>query len=122
MSPASDLREKQLRLLLKLYEMTEAYHKSFANRDQLTQQLGLDEALVDKLIQRMVSEDLITQKWYTTISLTHKGIKEMESILDNPESDTAYFPAYSFAQIKDDKSGVYEIYTNHKRMAFSISQ
>jgi hypothetical protein len=44
----------------------------------------------------------------------------MESILDNPESDTAYFPAYLFAQIKDDKSGVYEIYTNHKRMRLAF--
>lgn len=116
MSSVSDLREKQLHLLLKLYEITEAYRNSFANQDQLTQQLGLDDALVDRLIYQLITEDLITRRWFTTISLTHKGIKEIESVLENPESDTVYFPAYSLAQIKDDKRRVYEIYLNCKKL------
>jgi DNA-binding MarR family transcriptional regulator len=115
MSSVSDLYEKQLHLLLKLYEIIEAYRNSFVNQDQLTQQLGLDDALVDRLIYHLVTENLITRRWLTTISLTHIGIKEIESVLENPELDTTYFPAYSLAQVKEDNRCIYEIYHNSKK-------
>jgi DNA-binding MarR family transcriptional regulator len=67
MSSVADLHEKQLHLLLKLYEITEAYCNSFVNQDQLTQQLSLDDALVDRLIYHLITENLITRRWHTTI-------------------------------------------------------
>jgi Mn-dependent DtxR family transcriptional regulator len=120
MSSVSNLREKQLHLLLKLYEATEAYRNSFASRDQLTQQLDLDESLIVRIIHRMIAEGLIVQRWYTTISLTHKGIKEMESVLENPESDTTYLPAYTFAKIRDDKRRAYKIFSDYKEMRLAF--
>jgi hypothetical protein len=83
---------------------TEAYQNHVVWMNNLIQQV--DDISTGSIAKYLSNEHLIEFKYLGEgggIRITHKGIVEIERLLENPESDTEYFPAYSINNILKDQ-------------------
>ncbi len=75
-----------------LYEITEGDKLKLVNRLDAGRDLGWDEATTKDIISYLREERLIETLTFTTASITHLGVKTIESALSQPDMSTVYFP------------------------------
>jgi hypothetical protein len=87
--------KKRLRLLFmhSVYEKTRGDRFTFTNLAEIAPALNLDTEEAGRIGEYLVGEGLI--KWVTFgggIAITHRGVKEVEQALSQPEEPTVHFP------------------------------
>ena len=99
--PFEVIKKKRLQYLKKLYDFYEKNRNSYPSMNEIGQELGFDMNEVDKIVGYLVNEGLVDYIGIVggNISITHEGIKEIESALDNPQKSTEHFPPINVIQI-----------------------
>jgi hypothetical protein len=96
-----DIQMKRFRFLHRLYEVTEGSEQAFVNFQQLGDELGFSHAETDKIDDYLRGEGLITHvSLGGSISITHRGIIEVEAALSKPDEPTTYFPAVNIVHVE----------------------
>jgi len=89
-----EMRKKRFVFLRKCYEVSEGSTLQIFEMWKVGEELGFDRKLTGVVTEYLSGEGLIK---YTTmgggISMTHRGIVEIEQALDNPDEPTDHFPA-----------------------------
>jgi hypothetical protein len=101
--------------------MTDAYHLAAVPTELLLKEAGFDQVLFDKTRNYLLNEGLLVSKYIGYTNISHKGLVEVESILENPTMDTTYFPAYTLNHIEYDEKIVelfYSIFEFHNSTTF----
>ncbi len=90
---------------------------------ELGKELGFDEELTNKISQYLENEYLIEYpEMGRRVSITHEGVKEVESALSNPEESTYYFPPVNIINVDKMENSLIQQGTNssHQTGSFTI--
>lgn len=102
MKKLEEKRKARFKFLNLLYEKTDANRHNYQNMWEIGKELGFDKDSVDTITQYLEGEMLLE---HTTIgggiSITHYGIKEVESAILNPDQPTQYFPPVNIINIQN---------------------
>jgi len=94
-------REDRFRFLEKLWEKTEGNELAGFNMWELGGELGLDYPTVDRIFRYLMGEGLIKgMDLGGNVSVTHRGVMEVERALSAPDEPTQYFPPVNVIQIQ----------------------
>lgn len=96
-----EIQMKRFQYLHKLYKVVEGSEQAYMNFLELGRELGYSDAETDKIDDYLVGEGLITHVSIGgSISITHRGIVEVEEALSNPDDSTTYFPAINYVHVE----------------------
>lgn len=94
------IQQKRFEYLHKLYEATGASENEVVNCFQFGNELGFSHAEVDRITDFLEGEGLISHAGLGgEISITHRGIVEVEAALSKPDEPTTYFPAVNYIHV-----------------------
>lgn len=86
-------KTKRLQFLHRLYELTEGSEFKYFNMLDIGSELDLDRKLTSDIAYYLRQEGLIEFRAIGgMIGITHRGIREVEKALSNPNKPTHYFP------------------------------
>ena len=96
-----EIKKKRLQYLKKLYDFYEKNRNSYPSMNEIGQELGFGVDEVERIVSYLVNEGLVDYIGIVGghISISHKGIKEIESALYNPQKSTEHFPPINIIQI-----------------------
>lgn len=94
-------RFKVLRLV---YDLSGHNQTTLITLAELGKQAGFPSRELNGIINYLSGENLIGSYTISTVSITHKGIVEVEKALSKPESPTEYFPAINIIVDKEKTS------------------
>ena len=95
-----ELKKKRLQYLKKLYDVTEGDRYSHVSMYDLGKDLGFERKETEGIVDYLFGEHLLTYAGLGgIISMTHEGVKEVESALDNPKKPTEHFPPINIIQV-----------------------
>jgi hypothetical protein len=87
------LKQAQRYLYLKqLYDLSENNRLAYFPFAEIGEHLGWDVQTSDEISEYLKNEGLIEYPSFGTVSITHKGVKEIEAALSDPDQSTPYFP------------------------------
>jgi hypothetical protein len=90
----AELKKKRTQFMHAVYEMTEGNELKSINMWQLGEKLGFGQRseLTFKIYQYLIGEGLIKGTGMGgEMGITHRGIKEVEAALENPQQSTEHF-------------------------------
>jgi predicted nucleotide-binding protein len=87
------LRSKRFELMQKLYELSQGNEYQGIDEQILRAKLDLSQSTMDRVAEYLVGEGLARYFTFGTISITHKGVREVEEALSQPGKPTEHFPA-----------------------------
>jgi len=93
MDEIKEMQGKRFQFLKCLYDLSAGDEHKFVNLYEVGKQLGFDKPTVVKIEYYLENEGLV--EWRETsgsISITHKGVVEIEKALTKPEEPTEHFP------------------------------
>jgi len=86
-------KTKRLQFLHRLYKLTEGSEFKYFNMFDIGSELDLDRKLTSDIAYYLRQEGLIEFRAIGgMIGITHRGIREVEKALSNPNKPTDYFP------------------------------
>ena len=86
-------KTKRLQFLHRLYELTEGSEFKYFNMFDIGSELDLDRKLTSDIAYYLRQEGLIEFRAIGgMIGITHRGIREVEKALSNPNKPTDFFP------------------------------
>jgi hypothetical protein len=85
-------REKRLRFMYRLYDATGGSELADVDRHELGDELGLSSEETDRVIEYLKGEQLLAYPGLGGISITHRGVLEVERSISNPKQETEHFP------------------------------
>jgi hypothetical protein len=96
-APSASLEEKKAQRLTymnALYDATDGSTSAAVDMWELGQGLGWDRPTIDRTVEYLDAEDLLTfVAMGGAISITHRGVVEVEQSRSHPEAPTEHFPA-----------------------------
>ena len=78
--------------LKRLYKLTDGDTVKSFERKKIGGELGWDEATTHNVAFYLKDEGLIRYQTFTKISITHRGVKQIEKAQSYPDQPTNYFP------------------------------
>lgn len=100
-SDVQEIRRKRFDYLQRLYEITDASENETVNCFEFGNQLGFLNPEIDKITDFLEGEGLIEYAGLGgEISITHKGIVEVEKALLKPDEPTTYFPPVNYIHVE----------------------
>jgi hypothetical protein len=109
MDEVEEIQNKRFKFLLKLYKMSQGSPNIEFNQDDIGKLLDFDPYLTVNIVHYLGNEGLIVDNnWYgvkgvyehVPISITNKGIKEVEQVIKHPQTSTEHFPSEMIYDIK----------------------
>ncbi len=95
MTPITQKQAQRFQFLHKLYEVTDGDKFADINMFELGTSLGYSRELTSSLVQYLEGEGLIEGNSFGGgISISHRGVVEVEQALTKPEIPTDHFPAH----------------------------
>jgi len=89
-------KTKRLQFLHRLYKLTEGSEFKYFNMFDIGSELDLDRKLTSDIAYYLRQEGLIEFRAIGgVIGITHRGIREVEKALSNPNKPTDFFPPFS---------------------------
>jgi hypothetical protein len=85
-------RAQRFIYLRTLYEMSDGDPNLRFSFAEVQSRLGWDDSTRDQTETYLVNEGLATHMTFGTVSITHRGVKEVETALSKPDAPTNYFP------------------------------
>jgi hypothetical protein len=86
-----ETQQKRFQFLLKLFEISQGDELFSIDTFELGDQLGFVRDETNRIDDYLVGEDLVERVAGTKISITHRGIVEVEKALSKPDEPTTYF-------------------------------
>src|SRR5436309_709335 len=96
--PLVERQAHRLQYLRAVYDESEGVAGRFLRFTDIGENLGFDEKHAEELADYLVEEGLLEWAAMGVISLTHRGLKEVEEALSAPDEPTEHFPALVVAQ------------------------
>jgi hypothetical protein len=93
-------KEQRLRFMHRLYEATDGSTFHDVNSTDIGKKLGWSDQVTDKVVEYLVDKGLA--KYVSAggmITITHAGVVEVETALDNPDQGTEHFAPVAVTQI-----------------------
>ena len=98
----AQIKKERLLFLSKLYEVSGGDILKIIKGYELAASINIDEIRAAQLIRYLIGEYLVKIRANRfTISITPKGVKEIEGAMANPEKETKYFPAFNIIKGKN---------------------
>ena len=93
MNNLEETKARRFQFLNKLYEITGGNRRAYVSMWDLGRELGFDGDQTSTVVDYLTGEGLVEHVAIGgEISLTHYGLKEVESALATPDQPTTYFP------------------------------
>jgi hypothetical protein len=93
-------KEQRLRFMHRLYEATDGSTFHDVDSTNIGKELGWPDQVTEKVVEYLVDKGLA--KYFSAgdlINITHAGVVEVETALDNPDQGTEHFAPVSVTQI-----------------------
>lgn len=93
-------KKRRLEYLKMLYDLTDGDRFKYVSGFRLGENLGFNKQEANQIVDYLVGEGLVQYVALGgTIAITHEGIKEVESGLENPKNPTEHFPPINVIQV-----------------------
>jgi len=117
-----EIRRKRFQYLQKLYEITEGSELASVNFQQVGDELGFSHTEADRIDDYLVAEGLIESAGLGgEISISHRGVIEVESALLKPDEPTKYFPPVNIIHVEQMIGSQIQQGTNQSTQALNYS-
>jgi len=93
-----EMKKKRFQFLWLVYKKTGGYRRNSVRINEISKSLGFDEQSMRAILQYLRDEGLIDQN-PGYLAITHKGIKEVEEALENPDQPTEHFLPINIIQV-----------------------
>ncbi len=115
------LRKDRFKFLHLLYEKTEGSATKFLREREIGEELGFDKDLTYRIAEYLKGEMLLDYPEFGSVNITHEGVIEVETALQNPEESTNYFPAVNIINIQNMENSLIQQGTHSSKQSANIS-
>lgn len=93
-----EMEQLRFNVLSEVYFISKGYKNTFVSRECLHKNLACKNQMeiedVDSCCRFLMNKGLLVSRAFGTFSITHAGIKEVETIILEPDVQTPYFASY----------------------------
>lgn len=96
----TELKIKRFQYLHRLYAITGGDKLAFVGIGEIGKELGITHEESDRIEEYLHDEGLLDFPAFGNVSITHRGVLEVEEALSRPEKPTQHFPPMNFIHIE----------------------
>src|SRR5437763_913075 len=96
--------------LQRLYDLTNGDSFADVSMQHMRESLGWDQETFNQVETYLENEELITHQAFGMVSISHRGVKQIESALSHPGEASTYFPPINILVIQADVAVLIDAY------------